>query len=276
MNILFTFSLTAQSLADEGNKWNVADYPTFSPITTSYSILIGKDTIANDLRYNKVFYSSDSLNLNWRYGNQLIRQDSTKKVFIKEFDNEEYLLYDFDLNLNDTFQIEGICTLVVTGIDSITLNNGEVRKRLQLNIKDYPDWGMQFWIEGIGSNYGMISHFGFCSFDYSDGFLCFYKDDELLFPEAPPSCFITPVNEVTDNKIKIFPNPVSHELTIESTDYNLTKYTLISLIGKTVQTGTLLGNKNRIYLGNLENGFYTILLGDEKEFRYSKRVLKIE
>lgn len=34
---IFTIELVSQSLVEEGNKWNIVNYPTFSPDTTSYT-----------------------------------------------------------------------------------------------------------------------------------------------------------------------------------------------------------------------------------------------
>lgn len=265
----------SQSLVVQGNQWNIAIYPTFSPNTVSYSILIGEDTITNNLKYNKVYYSNDSLNTNWQFSKQLLRQDSTKKVFLKEYDNDEYLLYDFGLNLNDSFLIENTCTLVVTEIDTIELNNGDKRKRLKLEMSGNPNWGSQYWVEGIGSNYGMISHFGFCYFDYSDWFLCFYNNGELLYPESPPSCFITSTKEIVSDELKVYPNPASQEIIIESEYKNNSRYIIYNPNGMIIQKGILTATKNEIDISNFQTGLYIILIGDDKKFNFSKRILKI-
>lgn len=271
---LNAFYLNAQNLVEIDNQWNIAVYPTFSPITLSYSLKIGEDTTINNILYNKVYYSNDSLNTNWQFSNDYLRQDSTKKVYHKEGDGNERLLYDFSLALNDTFFIEGICTLVVTEIDSIALNNGEMRKRLKLEPADIPNWGSEYWIDGIGSNFGLLSHFGFCFFDYPDGFLCFYSNAQLQYPATPPSCFITPVEELDRKNIKIFPNPVHDILTIEDEEINLTRVILYDISGKIVKSNELRKTKNTINLSDLKNGFYLLILAGKDGYLYSKKLIK--
>lgn len=164
----------------------------------------------------------------------------------------------------------------MTKVDSVTLNNNEVRKRLQLEMQDNPNWGKQYWIDGIGSNLGMLSHFYYCFVDYNEGFLCFYNDSELLYPQTPPSCFITSDQEIEQNKIEIYPNPVSDNLSIICQGGKLTRFILTDLIGRTVHKGKLKEDENWIQVGHLQNGYYNILLGDEKVFKHSKKILKIE
>lgn len=271
---LMSFHSNAQSLVEINNQWNIAVYPTFSPDTSSYSVRIGEDTLLNNISYNKIYYSNDLLNTNWVFDNTYVREDSTKKVFLKKGALDDVLLYDFSLQKNDTFLIEDVCNLIVNEVDSVMLNNGELRKRLKLGIKDEPNWGEEYWIEGIGSNFGVISHFGFCYFDYSDRFLCFYSDSELLYPENPPSCFITPVKEIKQNSIKIFPNPFQDFLYIENEELNIESYIVYDVAGKLIENGSLEGMNNQINLEQSKSGFYILLLRDKEGNLYSQKLIK--
>lgn len=267
----------AQDFVKTGNQWNVAVYPTFSPNTSSYSVRIGEDTVVNSMLYNKLYYSNEALNTDWTFYYSYVREDTTKKVFYKDGNANEVLLYDFNLDINDTFQIETFCTLQVVDIDTVVLNNGEQRRRKRLVNKLYPEWGDQYWIDGIGSNFGVISHFGFCYTDYPEGFLCFYANDELLFPESPPSCFITEIDKLpVSEPIHIYPNPMHNRLNIEDPEAHFTDYSLYNVFGELLDMGKLTGVHTQIECGTIPAGFYVVVLTDLNGNRWVKQMTKID
>lgn len=267
-------NIHAQKLVEIDNQWNIATYPTFSPNTVSYSIRIGEDTVINNTTYSKVFETRDSLSENWYLTSSYLRQDSAKRVFIVQFDGDEVLLYDFSLEINDTFLAEGFCTMIVNDIDSVILNNGEVRKRLKLSIMDFPDWGEEYWIDGIGSNYGLLSHFEFCATDYAEGLLCFYSNSELLYPDSPFSCFITPTKEAEPGNLKVYPNPVQDILFIEKNESTFKEYIIYDITGKVILNGTIENINEGINLSNIQRGFYVLLLRNNQGGLYSQKLIK--
>ncbi len=267
--------VSAQLLVREGNQWNIAIYPTFSPNTSSYSLRIGEDTLVNNQLYYKVYYSSDSLNSSWTFRNDLLRQDSSKRVYHKRRDADEFLLYDFSLQVNDTIQLDEYCTLRVLEVDSIELNNGELRKRLKLTKADDPHWGEQYWINGIGSEFGMLSHFGYCYTDYSNGLLCFYQNGEILYPENPPSCFITGVGNLEElTSVNVFPNPFSSYLIIEDEEKGMEQYLIYNNLGQYMQGGGINNSFLRIELEGLPRGLFYLILMDRERRKYSTRLVK--
>jgi len=62
-----------------------------------------------------------------------------------------------------------------------------------------------------------------------------------------------------------FPNPIADELTIEATtnDTKLT-YVLVDALGRLVLTGHLNNSKTTINTSNLEKGFYSLSVTNEK------------
>ena len=88
-------------------------------------------------------------------GNIGIRENNQKVyAIINDVEQpDEFLLYDFSVNVGDTIHstaIHGAISRlpVVTRIDTITLRNGEKRKKIYMN--------QDIWIEGIGSLNGFI------------------------------------------------------------------------------------------------------------------------
>ena len=83
-------------------------------------------------------------------------RESAKKIYARDLripNSPDILLYDFNLGLGDKLEVDGSMGysrvgLRVTQVDSITLDNGERRKRIVLG-------NSYTWIEGIGD----IQHF---------------------------------------------------------------------------------------------------------------------
>lgn len=101
------------------------------------------------------------------------------------FDNTdpyaEFLLYDFGINVGDTFDVLIDKQIVLETIDSVEINGTYYRK---FNF-DQPNWysgGSYHWIEGIGSKLGFFTYFD--GFEDYLGFDCFHED--------PDSTWITP------------------------------------------------------------------------------------
>ena len=67
-------------------------------------------------------------------------------------------------------------------------------------------------------------------------------------------------------EITVFPNPIENELTIHTTSLSENKmpYILRDAIGKMVLTGNLNNSKTTINTGNLEKGFYSLSITNEK------------
>lgn len=273
--IINFFQLNAQALVSTENQWNVVIYPTFTPNFHSYSIRLLGDTLVNGINYLKIYYSYDSLNTQWKYQYGLLRQDSVGKVYYKNSSSNELMLYDFGLQVNDTFHVNEFCTLIVTDIDTITLNDGQLRKRIQLEKKDQPNWGNEYWINGIGSEFGLISHFRFCGTDYSDVLLCFYTNGKLLYPVAPASCFITNNRDIyNDPNIYIYPNPFKSNIEINITNTGPTYYKLINFTGTPILKGVLYNKISMLDLEDIQCGIYFLYLEDEIGLKSIHKVIK--
>ncbi len=167
------------------------------------------------------------------------------------------------------------CKLVVVHIDTISLNNGEQRTRWELVNIDYP-WESDYWIDGVGSHFGMLYHYGLCLTDFSHVLLCFYANNKLLYPESPPSCFIIGIEELTpDDPIRIYPNPSQLTLFIEVDNQDWKAFMLTNLMGKSVKRGMLHHGENQIDLSELPPGAYFILVENVQGHRYSQRLVKL-
>ena len=154
------------------------------------TIKVGNKRTFNGKEYYELLSES---NHQWNVKTYVREED--KKVFSYVEDNdEEHLMYDYNLNIGDEFTIKAHPELTdkfkVTEIDSIEYN-GIKRKRLRLEnlitIYQY-----DYWVEGIGCMRGIgyfaSAHIGGAVHQLKN---C-YESDELIFVnENPEFCWVT-------------------------------------------------------------------------------------
>lgn len=164
-----SFSQIYHPLPLENVIWEENEYfTTFHFFDQTWSIhYTDGDTIIYFQLYKKLYYESNEIETSTSGGiTQLekivlktyegaLRQDtSNKKVFmISAGDNNENVLYDFDLEVGDSIFMMGSYLDDIDSIDSV-LVNGSYHKRMWYFL-EYPDGSAV--IEGVGNNRGLIS-----------------------------------------------------------------------------------------------------------------------
>jgi len=253
---LALFGANAQTMVDTGKVWNVVECLNFSSCHTSV-FTFGADTTIGIYQYKKLIVGIDS---GGSFGSHPIaaREDtSSKQVFFYKGGNE-YLAYDFSLNQGDTFASSiGVCQIqmVVDSVDSVTLLNGETRKRMFL-----ADFWQETWIEGVGSLYGptYVGLF-FCTFDLFTELNCFKVNDTMHYQNTNySSCYYSTVgaNELSSrNLFTIFPNPTSDFISIRSDNSEKIKSIVISNVFGEILLTT---DKTDIDLSGFATGMYFV------------------
>ena len=196
------------------NTWNVlyhgwdpegGDDP-YMPYTFIYQL--DEDTTINDLTYQKLTgrFSLSTMPSNIEYVAAL-RFEENEKVFVN-YDNTEYLLYDFGAQIGDTLEIFGgidyykdfkTLSHVITEID--TLDDGRLQIYSNAIIQESEGFETPFerlypkiWIEGVGSKDGIVQNSAtnrigsgvsvlLCSYHEGD---CIYTTDNPYY--APHGC----------------------------------------------------------------------------------------
>lgn len=284
--VLFVYGFSfSQELVKEGHQWNVANGSFWhTGVSTELTKIIG-DTIINDTIYNKLYSTSDTLDTNWELRNELLREDSIGRVYTKDIESgQENLLFDFSLQLNDTFSVylgsyafpDHECLAVVSNIDSVTINNGEKRKRLHFKVGwDFNDQG-PIWVEGIGSTRGgLFGDIVYCVSDLLIDLNCFYDKDELLYPELPTSCFIDipiAVQYALPSDINIYPNPISKTLYISHGETKIESYKIIDFMGRFVKASVY--TKTDIDVSSIPVGIYVLVIEAGDGRLYSHKLIK--
>ncbi len=276
----------------DGFEWEVhnTDVNSICVTTGGASFFFGQDTIISDTVYKKVMgiplVSLDQLNCPPYYkdssaiyrANFLLREEvENRRVFIRwDFVNET-LLYDFGLEVGDTLFIdpnsgdffEYGTFHVVTSVDAVSLNNGDIRKNL-----NYENW--QSTIESIGPNNG-IQHGGV---DYLSGLGtilgCATENGEVLWSGAGGCSGILSTSEAEgNNSFSLFPNPATKEIWLELEDSRGTyTYQVLDLAGKRWSEGQIIQAKKNLDISNLPVGVYMIQLSNDQGISASQKFVK--
>lgn len=166
----------------------VGFYPPFDFKYSTSVLKFDEIFVKNDTSYANVTETADSSFLNWKTIGQI--QESNQKVFFKPILSDSlYLIYDFNLETNYTFNISDLThTLTfhakIETVDTINIG-GEYRKRyIFANLNEV-------WIEGIGSLQGLLHKgLGFSGVKYELG--CYTENGNIIYHNPTyPTCFYT-------------------------------------------------------------------------------------
>jgi len=284
---LFLNILAAQSahyFLPEGveKQWNVVFQETFRPpgaVTIIYRT--NEDTLISKrnqiYRYIKIEQTKDSSLNNWEF-RDFIREDTLQsRVYIYNKNHEQdFLLYDFNMQVGDTLVDDEFCISQVTAIDSIEINGGQKRKRLLLENEEY---GFMYWIEGIGSSEGLFNRIQ-CYLDGPNTSLsCYYENDERLYNNGD-ECFIVNTQEFPKlQQISLFPNPTTDHLQLDLSEISTPslQIRIFSLLGQEVKgIRAISGRLQPIEVNDLASGVYFLSLEKEGQLLWSERFVKKE
>ena len=193
--------IPAQTIVDTTKRWNTLIHlqPSFTMITEN--IKFKGDTIIDSKDYKRVFRSTDEFQTIWK-SHGFIRE-TNDKVYYRMDSTQEYLLYDFNVGLNDTIEVYGMdgfgngyymipLRFRVSLIDSIFLG-GVYRKQIHLNhVNSYDIPNMtEVWIEGIGSKCGILHGWSGLVGGNSYELLCHSQNNTLIYQHtAYTSCYL--------------------------------------------------------------------------------------
>jgi hypothetical protein len=212
----------------------------------------------------------------------LIREDiENQKIYIYVND-QEYLLYDFDVQVNDVieiFSVGQLSPITITNIETVVIN-GISREKISFS----DDWYNGYYIEGIGSDRGIRDYNTAGITDYSPQLTCYYENNALVFdnPNDASTCGLTlSIDEkALLSSFAIFPNPSSDVLFIATSGLlsgEVFSMQIIDMLGNVVLTQQFMAfNKNQIDLSNLSTGSYIIRLSDKNGNSANKTFTKGE
>ena len=203
------------------------------------------------------------------YKEILYREENSRFYVIPQDSLNEILVYDFNLEVGDTFQVNWAWNLsesidlIVQNVDYITTLDSVSRKRISLENGDY--YGD--WLEGIGSLdwvFLMPDYQGSVSGGYN--FICHAKEEELIYPywANEMDCGLTPIKNIEQKEevyINTYPNPVINDINVEFNNIEVENLSIFDITGKLIFQKRINRYQNLIKLScELNSGLYIIKL----------------
>lgn len=266
------------AVVDHRSQWNVAFYGAFGDVESRRYTFDTDSSFRNGNWYTELLISSDEMGSAWTGTDQYFRMSGSQVYEL--IDDTDYLLYDFALNVGDTFTVEASESwfeardLVVTTVDSIVLMDQTKRKRLVLSCMD--GTGEIVWVEGIGDLMGLLSVKRSCLIDVNERLLCFSEQGEVLYQNSSATdCWETTSTENLERKkVNIHPNPTSDNLIISGMNHTeAIRYTIYSAAGVKMDAGEIRGNNIPVH--TLSPGVYVLELHTEYQ-KVTKKFIKVD
>lgn len=217
--VFFAFCNNAMSqfrpLFEEGKSW-VVDYYTWDErVEATYTYIVKGDSIVDSINYKKVYFTSkENLeNLSLYY---LARDENGVAYFRK--DGKEHILFDFNRNIGDEFNVETELRFpeynfkgIVREISNTESNDGVVRRTFNVDLDVYynsdgeDEYECRFpytFIEGIGeASYGIeIDYCIGCTGNYNNKLRCVHNADGVHIYGNAEGCINTGIEIVDDDK----------------------------------------------------------------------------
>lgn len=186
-----------------------------------------------------------------------------RQVYLRE-ENRDILLYDFTLAMGDVFSSEYVQQdLEVIDSDTILLLNREKRRTWTLACMDNPEQTLT-WIEGIGTDYGVLWPRDFCSGDYGDVRLtCYYRYERLHYiNEDIGGCFLSSTHDPESTllrDISLSPNPTQDYITLTApADLHIERTEILDTQGRTHTQFHENTSEVRLDLSGYPSGLYFV------------------
>lgn len=206
--------------------------------------------------------------------------------FLPNYSMPEYVLYDFNLEAGDVIDLIPLYsdTPVSREVDSVKVEMvaGKMRKVIYF-APGYPGAPVEYWMEGIGSSYGLLGRAFDPGGDIGSQLLCFKHDEEYLnltfiecfLPELPAECGIFNAGqEVAANeplKLTASPNPSGDDVRFSINQKTMPEPCVLKIYtanGKLLKTVGQVGLATVLPNGaSLKPGFYIAVLESEKNRR---------
>jgi len=260
-------SAYSQYLVD-GLKWNNSNPIQWEgwSVYTNFTYKVEGDTIINNNVYKIVKNNIPDVNNNWN-SFLFVREDNQSWFFKKRNSNDEVKLYDFSVNVGDIIpqydfaDFDYLGNKNVTAIDTITLENGEIRKKITI------ENGWDVWVEGIGSVI-FILDMPISNMMDIPFFLCASEGNNLLYiANEDLNCYNpSGLNDISnDVQMSIYPNPANSFLNVTSQD-KINYIVIYNPLGKRVYQTKVNKKSKSIDIDYLSKGIYILGVNTDKGY----------
>ena len=243
-------------IAQKGNEWHTFETGVWQ--INNYVNWCSGDTLIEDVQYMKIMGTLNNGNPNLF----TVLKEEDGKVWERHLNTSvETLLYDFTASVGDTlcFGHPGNC-FVLDSISMVQIG-GVDRRKFWFGL-EYDGLGnpraKETWVEGIGSDYGLLWSGYYGVYDGWHCLLCFHQYGELVWQNPEYNTCSYPYDAVEENKdseITVYPNPGNNTLNIRTALQNA-RIEIYDITGKLVYNQEITGNNTRINAEGWPSGAY--------------------
>lgn len=257
-------------IAQKGNEWHTFETGVWQ--INNYVNWCSGDTLIEDVRYMKIM---GTVNDSYPIFYTLLREEDGKVWKRYSIAHSETLLYDFTASVGDTLRIGDFAEEMVLDSISMVQIGGVDRRKFWFGL-EYDGLGnpraKETWVEGIGSDYGLLWTGYFNVFDGWHCLLCFHQNGELVW-ENPEygTCTYDAIEENKDSEISIYPNPVRDRVVIEGIE--VAEVDVYNALGQKVK---MVQSTNEINVSGLQEGVYLLFITDAKGISQTKRITVVK
>ena len=257
-------------IAQKGNEWHTFEVAIHG-IINNYDNWCSGDTLIGEVRYMKIMGTLNNGNPNLF----TVLREEDGKVWERHLNTSvETLLYDFTASVGDTlcFGHPGNC-FVLDSISMVQIG-GVDRRKFWFGL-EYDDLGnprtQETWVEGIGSDYGLLWSGYWRIPDGWHCLLCFHQYWELVWQNPEYNTCIYPydaVEESKDSEIAFYPNPAKETVVVEGIFVSEVQF--YNALGQKVKT---VWGTNEIDLSGLVEGVYLLRITNVDGRSFGARVV---
>lgn len=277
LSALLTFSESYHAYSQPGvyqtgQQWNVYTTPTSTTIQPSTIIFYFNQYAQYNGYVYKMLYCDSGDIVGISYG---MYREEDGKVFMRKINNwkqvsEEYLIYDWKLNIGDTayVQLENNETGLVLDAVTDTIINDDERRVFHLHYETNADL-TEVWIEGMGSELGFpfsgtrnnpVNPF---YYPMTTEMLCYYEDGVLCwdnpnYDECVINYWDVPEDHVAD--VWVYPNPTRDVVSIKHGDQICETIEIFDSFGRMLYHDIMNEAEKTIDISMFPKGVYYVLL----------------
>ncbi len=267
------------------NQWNVLRRDANPYLNYTEIFKIDKDTVISGKSCKRIMKSTDSSsNAIYSFAYYMYEDTLTKKIYTLDNNFNQKLYFDFSVNTGDTLvlycpyhSLVSCDTFYVNQTDTFNIG-GLYRKRVSTIFK-IAGISIQAddWYEGIGTLKGL--HYG--GYPPYTGqlmkLLCFKNNNLLIFENTGSyNCYYTNVgiNETEIQQYSVYPNPVSDNLYIKSSQNKDFYLQIFDIDGRLVFNQNLIEQNNTVSISNFNRGIYYVVIYNKTNKIFTKKISK--
>jgi len=269
------------TLITENRMWSYLQ-DNCAPGVTEYKSFYTRfrgDTLLNGNLYKKVQLAEDESADQWKYTDEFVREQENRVYYFNTLLEEESLIYDFNLEVAEEVTVwnplkpDGL-QLIVNKIDSVLIMDS-YHKRMELIIDEFSS--PEYWIEGIGSEYGLLNSGGGVFLGICGNYLLLCANiDGLQVYQNPnyQTCFYNLLGEEDDepDKTEMNYNSLTKKLQVSVPGNSPVRLMVTNISGVVIHRSMLDSQKAEIDFSFFSSGLF-VVTAISKKSSVSKKIL---